>query len=64
MFLTVLPLRFVRTPILPKEVQVYLEQKGVGFALIEDACKAMLKIASDTTVNGITPQEKERERQC
>ena len=49
-------LRYVRTPILPQAVQDYLEERGVGFALVEDCCKAVLKIASDTTVNGIHPK--------
>lgn len=44
--------RYVRTPILSNVIQEYLDGKGVGFALTEDACKAMLKIASDPLVNG------------
>ncbi|KAJ0419716.1 hypothetical protein BJY00DRAFT_313862 [Aspergillus carlsbadensis] len=43
---------YVRTPILPEAVQRYLDGKGVGFALVEDACKAMLRIASDHDING------------
>ncbi|KAF2806029.1 short chain dehydrogenase reductase [Mytilinidion resinicola] len=43
---------YVRTPILGQKVQDYLDGQGVGFALTEDAAKAMLKIASDTSVNG------------
>lgn len=45
--------RYVRTPILSESMQDFLDGKGVGFALVEDACKAMLRIASDTTVNGM-----------
>lgn len=44
--------RYIRTPILPQKVQDYLDGKGIGFALVEDCCKAMLLIASDTTING------------
>lgn len=44
--------RYIRTPILPPTVQEYLENKGVGFALVEDCCRAMLLIATDTTING------------
>jgi hypothetical protein len=44
--------RYVRTPILPLEVQQFLDSKGVVFALVEDSCKAMLKIASDASING------------
>ncbi|KAN0089650.1 short chain dehydrogenase reductase [Hyaloscypha variabilis] len=43
---------FVRTPILDQGIQDFLDGKGVGFATVDDACTAMLKIASDTTVNG------------
>jgi hypothetical protein len=43
----------VRTPILSKDIQDYLDGKGVGFALVEDSAKAMLKIASDASINGI-----------
>ncbi|KAL3443583.1 hypothetical protein BJX65DRAFT_311743 [Aspergillus insuetus] len=43
---------YVRTPILPVAVQECLDRKGAGFALAEDACKAMLQIASDCTING------------
>jgi hypothetical protein len=45
--------RFVRTPILDQGIQDFLDGKGVGFATVDDACTAMLKIASDTTVNGM-----------
>ena len=45
--------RYTRTPILDKGIQDYLDGEGVGFATVEDACRAMLKIASDTTVNGM-----------
>ncbi|TVY36533.1 5'-hydroxyaverantin dehydrogenase [Lachnellula subtilissima] len=43
---------YVRTPILGEEIQAYLVGKGVEFATVEDCTKAMLKIASDTTING------------
>ncbi|TVY17128.1 5'-hydroxyaverantin dehydrogenase [Lachnellula arida] len=43
---------YVRTPILGQEIQAYLVGKGVEFATVEDCAKAMLKIASDTTING------------
>ncbi|OQU97178.1 hypothetical protein CLAIMM_03153 [Cladophialophora immunda] len=43
---------YIQTPILPQPVQDYLDGKGVGFALVEDCCKAMLIIASDKTING------------
>ncbi|KAH8703862.1 short chain dehydrogenase reductase [Talaromyces proteolyticus] len=43
---------YVRTPILSKDIQDYLDGKGVGFALVEDSAKAMLKIASDASING------------
>jgi hypothetical protein len=39
---------------LSKEIQEYLVGMGVEFATVEDCCKAMLKIASDTTVNGMS----------
>lgn len=42
----------MKTPILSEKILQYLDSKGVGFALVEDACKAMLKIASDVNVNG------------
>jgi hypothetical protein len=47
-----LPYRYIRTPILPPKVQEYLDGKGVGFALVEDCCRAMLFIASNPTING------------
>jgi len=56
---------YVRTPILNKDIQEFLDGKGVGFATVEDTCKAMLKIASDTTVNGralgVVPRDEARE---
>lgn len=45
--------RYVRTPILDKNIQEYLTGEGVNFATVEDACNAMLKISSDTTLNGM-----------
>ncbi|OAL34961.1 hypothetical protein AYO20_05676 [Fonsecaea nubica] len=43
---------YIRTPILSQKVQEFLDGKGVGFALVEDCCRAMLFIASDPTING------------
>ncbi|KIW80819.1 hypothetical protein Z517_07436 [Fonsecaea pedrosoi CBS 271.37] len=43
---------YIRTPILSQKVQDFLDGKGVGFALVEDCCRAMLFIASDPTING------------
>lgn len=36
-------------------VQDYLNGMGVEFATVEDCIKAMLRISSDITVNGIAP---------
>jgi hypothetical protein len=44
--------RYIRTPILPLAVQQYLDNKGVGFALVEDCCQAMLLLATKKTING------------
>ena len=44
--------RYIRTPIIGEEAQERLSSRGIEFALEEDAAKAMLKIASDTSVNG------------
>ncbi|EXJ87219.1 hypothetical protein A1O3_04178 [Capronia epimyces CBS 606.96] len=43
---------YIRTPILPAVVQEYLDNKGVGFALVEDCVRAMLLIGSDQAING------------
>ncbi|KIV81007.1 hypothetical protein PV11_08461 [Exophiala sideris] len=43
---------YIRTPILGPAVQQYLDDKGVGFALVEDCCRAMLLISTDKTING------------
>ncbi|KAK5444212.1 hypothetical protein LTS15_010565 [Exophiala xenobiotica] len=43
---------YIQTPILPPKVQEYLIGNGVGFALVEDCCRAMLLIASDKSING------------
>ena len=45
-------LRYIRTPILSPMVQKYLDDSGVGFALVEDCCRAMLLLATDTKING------------
>jgi hypothetical protein len=45
-------IRYVRTPILPQPVQDFLDGKGVNFALVDDAARAMLLLASDRTING------------
>lgn len=47
------PRRYVRTPILDQGIQDFLDGKGVGFATVDDTCTAMLRIASDITVNGM-----------
>lgn len=38
-----------------KGIQEYLISMGIEFATVEDCVKAMLKISSDTTVNGMAP---------
>ncbi|CAK7238081.1 hypothetical protein SEUCBS140593_010310 [Sporothrix eucalyptigena] len=43
---------YVRTPILSEKIIEYLEGKGVHFATVDDCARAMLNIASDTTIHG------------
>lgn len=43
---------YVRTKILAQEEFAYLESKGVEFATVEDAGQCLLRILSDSTVNG------------
>ncbi|KAI1615924.1 hypothetical protein EDD36DRAFT_414842 [Exophiala viscosa] len=43
---------YIRTPILSPMAQKYLDDSGVGFALVEDCCRAMLLLATDTKING------------
>lgn len=45
-------LRYIRTPALPQAVQDYLDEKGAGFALVEDSARAMLMLASNEAING------------
>lgn len=52
MSLTWLISRYVKTPILSKDIQDYLDGKGVSCALVEDCARAMLYIASDSSING------------
>lgn len=44
--------RYVLTPIMSPEVAKYLQSKNIEFAEASDAAKAMLRIASDRTING------------
>ncbi|KAJ4244010.1 hypothetical protein NW762_014623 [Fusarium torreyae] len=52
---------YVKTPILSSRIIDYLVGKGVKFATVEDCCNAMLRIASDKTINGrafgVVPRE-------
>ncbi|KAG5293731.1 short chain dehydrogenase/reductase [Histoplasma capsulatum G186AR] len=43
---------YIITPAYTEEIIAFFESKGVKFASESDACKAILRIASDTTVNG------------
>ncbi|OAT11221.1 short chain dehydrogenase/reductase [Blastomyces gilchristii SLH14081] len=43
---------YVITPAYTKEIIAFFKSKGVKFASEDDACKAVLRIASDTAVNG------------
>jgi hypothetical protein len=44
-----------------KPYEEVLASRGISYALVEDACSAMLRIASDSTINGrafaILPRE-------
>lgn len=44
--------RFVETNLVSEEVMQLIRSKGVKFANAADAAGAMLRIVSDTTVNG------------
>ena len=44
--------RFVKTKILGPDVEESLTKGGFEFATIEDAATALMKIASDTSING------------
>jgi hypothetical protein len=48
-------LRFLRTSIITEEFQRAADKIGVNFAAAEDAALAMLRIASDKSINGETP---------
>ena len=52
--------RFIKTP-MTRPFEEALASQGISYALIEDACSAMLRIASDSTINGrafaILPRE-------
>lgn len=52
LWLNLLILRYVRTPILSDKVVEYLESKGVKFATVDDCARAMLQLASRKEVNG------------
>ncbi|PGH06780.1 hypothetical protein GX51_02221 [Blastomyces parvus] len=43
---------YIITPAYTKEIIAFFKSKGVKFASEDDACKAVLRIASDTMVNG------------
>ncbi|EGC48022.1 conserved hypothetical protein [Histoplasma capsulatum var. duboisii H88] len=43
---------YIITPAYTEEIIAFFKSKGVKFASESDACKAILRIASDTTVNG------------
>jgi hypothetical protein len=47
--------RYVGTSILSPQVQDYVRGKGIKFAKAEDAAGAMMRIASDPSVNGKWP---------
>ncbi|KKZ59969.1 hypothetical protein EMCG_00811 [[Emmonsia] crescens] len=52
---------YIITPAYTEEIIAFFKSKGVKFASEDDACKAVLRIASDTTVNGrsvaVVPRE-------
>lgn len=43
---------YIITPAYTEETIAFFKSKGVKFASESDACNAILRIASDTTVNG------------
>ncbi|OJD16863.1 hypothetical protein AJ78_03007 [Emergomyces pasteurianus Ep9510] len=43
---------YIITPAYTEEIIAFFKSKGVEFASEDDACKAVMRIASDTTVNG------------
>ncbi|TVY51496.1 5'-hydroxyaverantin dehydrogenase [Lachnellula cervina] len=43
---------YIKTPIMSEAVVNHVLSKGVLFALLEDACKAVLRVASDKSING------------
>ena len=44
--------RFINTDILSKEAKGFLEGMGVEYATTHDAAQALLKFASDPSING------------
>ncbi len=44
--------RYTKTTILSQAVIERLESKGVKFSLVDDCAEAMLRIATDKTING------------
>lgn len=46
--------RYVRTPSMPESIQEHLDGQGVGSATVKVSCKAMLKIASDASIKGLS----------
>jgi hypothetical protein len=46
------PCRFIKTKILAPVVIEKLTEAGYEFAEVEDAAKALMKIASDSSING------------
>ena len=51
--------RFIATPIMSESaiqtISKQLERRGIGFANIEDATKAVLRVAADQNINGNVP---------
>ncbi len=45
---------FVRTPIMSEEVQVRLKERGIVYADQADAGAAVLHMASDSSIDGMT----------
>ena len=44
--------RFIDTAIMSKDTLAYLESNGVEYATTQDAAQALLKLASDPSING------------
>jgi hypothetical protein len=44
--------RYVDTGLIPSVFKAKMIEKGMEFAEVDDAVKAILKISTDTTVNG------------